>query len=158
MRSRMMVTRVAVDVDVGSTGTLIPMPPGADSTYALDINDSGLIVGQADYPAASGTPPSAWVYDSTTGVLTDLSTLSPGFRAEAAWGINETGQVVGYGHDSGGGLHGFIWHPAYGVLPLTVPSSFGNVIYDINDDGVLVGFSYPTASSTRALMFSAPHP
>lgn len=144
--------------DVGSTGVLIPMPSGAESTYALNINDSGLIVGQADYPSSSGTPPSAWVYDSTTATLTDLSSLVSGFRAHSAWGINNLGQVVGYGYDSGGGLHGFVWSASQGMLVYSLSSSYGNVLYDINDDGVVVGLNYPTSSTTSALLFSAPHP
>ena len=72
---------------------------GGASSAAYDINSNGVIVGSADN--ASGVR-RAFVYSN--GVMTDLNTLlsaSDGWVLEFATGINDQGQVVGWGTNNG---------------------------------------------------------
>ncbi len=67
---------------------------------AKDINDAGLIVGFVTN--ISGAPQSAFVWDD--GVMTDLNTLIPadsGWSLLSAEGINDAGDIVGYGTFNG---------------------------------------------------------
>ena len=70
-----------VIIDLGTLG-------GTDS-YAVDINDSGQVVGYS-HPAGSGE---YHAFLCATGVMTDLGTL--GGNSSSASAINDHGQVVG---------------------------------------------------------------
>ncbi len=60
-------------------------------SYALGVNDNGVIVGESD-----GT---AFIYRD--GMMTDLNLITPHdaglLRLELAWDINASGQIVGRG-------------------------------------------------------------
>ena len=82
--------------------------PGAPSSSAADINDAGLVVG---HPGIRGVHPvpdpgRAFIYDPSTGTMTDLGVL-PGYSSSMAMAINNAGQVVGYalGTDQGVPVH-----------------------------------------------------
>ena len=66
------------------------------SSFAYDINDSGLIVGYSW--TNNGENPHAFVY--VDGIMLDLNSLIPaasGWELLAAYGINNSGQIVGSG-------------------------------------------------------------
>jgi probable HAF family extracellular repeat protein len=71
--------------------------PGANYSDASAINDAGIIVGQSGtYGNASGNHAYMW----QDGVMTDLNSLLPahsGITLINATGINNAGQIVGYG-------------------------------------------------------------
>jgi probable HAF family extracellular repeat protein len=80
--------------------------PGGYS-YATDLNDGGQVVGMAWYP--SGDRPFLW----EDGSWIDLNTLLPAgspWTLVAAYGINNSGQIVGYGLIDGQ-ARGFILTP-----------------------------------------------
>jgi probable HAF family extracellular repeat protein len=89
-----------------SEGAMIDLGvPGA----AEDINDHGQIVGW--------TGSGAYIYED--GVATNLNTLIPpgtGFNLRAATGINNAGQIVGYGL-AGGQFRAFLLTPVPGGTP-----------------------------------------
>ncbi|MSU23808.1 MAG: hypothetical protein EXS32_08295 [Opitutus sp.] len=79
---------------------------GGESSHALAVNSAGLIVGDAD------------LFDSTHhafsfttgGTMTDLNTLIPGnsgWTLIGATGVNDLGQIVGYGA-IGDEIHGYV--------------------------------------------------
>jgi probable HAF family extracellular repeat protein len=74
---------------------------GFSKTYAWDINDAGQVVGNSSYEI--GAPSHAFVF--TGGTLYDLNDLlAPGHGWEyvaAAFAVNNTGQIVGYGRIDG---------------------------------------------------------
>ena len=85
-------------------GVMIDLGVPGDSNQAHDINDSGQIVGWS----SSG----AYIYDD--GVVTNLNTLIPagsGVSISVATGINNAGQIVGYGL-FGGRFHALLLTPA----------------------------------------------
>ena len=71
---------------------------------AQAINDQGMVVGYTDTPG-TGNPTHAFVY-KTNGGMQDLGTL--GGVASYAWGINNSGQIVGFAQTESGAYHGFI--------------------------------------------------
>jgi probable HAF family extracellular repeat protein len=90
-----------------------------DESYALAINAGGTIVGDA----ANGTEgtPAAWVLQSggAMQLLNNLVDPSLGWDLEVASGVNDSGQIVGWGsHD--GGIHGFLLTPAATLTGITV--------------------------------------
>jgi len=116
--------------------TALPGLPDRPRTVARDINDAGEIVGSAN---AGGTDIGHAVVWSG-GSIQDLGTLGTGAYSEA-WGINNTGQVVGYSYTNGGGFpyHAFLYTPSVGMVDLTPESDTGYAT-DINDAGQVTGY------------------
>jgi probable HAF family extracellular repeat protein len=77
--------------------TVLDPAPGASTSAATDLNDSGQVVG---HPGTVGMhsiqlPGRAFVYDAATRRMIDLGTL-PGDTISGALAINNSGQVVGF--------------------------------------------------------------
>jgi probable HAF family extracellular repeat protein len=92
----------------GGTMTSLGTLGGANSK-AFAMNDSGTIVGEADVNAYSSD---AFIYSG--GHMTDLNSLLPagsGWTLWCATGINNAGQIVGYGIDLQGFEHAFLLSP-----------------------------------------------
>lgn len=123
---------------------------GGEYSSARDINDSGQVVGYAETPMGYWYR-HAFIWDEAND-LQDLLTL-PGDIDSHAFGINETGQVVGSsycrqisnGNVSGCGNRAFIWDSINGMQPLAVLDLcpplpwYSSEAYDINNSGQVVG-------------------
>ena len=74
-------------------------PPGSMRVEAVDINDAGSVVGVVEYD----TGPSAFLWTPELGML-DINNLldeeSKDWTLRRAYGINNLGQIVGYGVNS----------------------------------------------------------
>lgn len=86
---------------------------GLDSSRALGINDAGFVVGYGttDGPGLGWVRAAIW---SPEGVMTNLNDLIPsasGWALTQATGINEHGQIVGWGTNSLGQAHAFLLTP-----------------------------------------------
>jgi probable HAF family extracellular repeat protein len=77
------------------------------SSKAYDINSSGQIVGQSTTTMIIPYDSHAFVWDN--GVMTDLGTLGGSFSD--AWGINDSGQIVGWANTSSEEKHAVLWYP-----------------------------------------------
>ncbi len=120
--------------------TALPPPPGAtgsSSTYAVDINNVGVVAGYSESPAH------AWVYDLSSGQFTVIA-FPAGFTGEVR-AINNLGEVVGWMANAVE-LRPFYWSAATGITDPT-----GGLTYvdfnDINDQGLIVG-SHEGAAKT----------
>ena len=100
---------------------------------ATDLNDAGVIVGSAD-DAEGRERAIRWI----DGTPEDLGTL--GGQEATALGINQAGQIVGVS-ETEGDLQGFLWND--GTLTALPPGPDAGFAYaeDINDLGVVVGWS-----------------
>jgi probable HAF family extracellular repeat protein len=135
------------DAGVRDLGTL-----GGQGAGATGINDAGQVVGVAQDAAAQNR---AFLWDGTHG-MTDLG--SPAGHSEATpYKISPSGLVAGQANDPATGVTiGFLWTPDQpngvtgtmttlapaGGVPIgyAIPESSG--ANDVNDAGVVVGWSY----------------
>lgn len=100
------------DNPVVSLGTL----PELENSEAYDINESGVIVGGA-WDDDFLLEPRAWVYFD--GEMHDLNDFLPPGQTEwatllSAEGVNDAGDIVGYGATAAGDIRGFVMS---GVVP-----------------------------------------
>ncbi len=113
-----------LQVDLGTLG-------GAD-TIAADLNVQGQIVGCSTDAAGSWH---AFLWDLAHG-MTELPIAA---EMSCATGINDAGQVVGYGSDaSGWSSFAFLWDA--GNVTVLGPGQ----AFDVNDVGQVLGVTYPS--------------
>lgn len=79
--------------------------------------------------------------------MQDLGTLD-GCSHSSAWGINNSGQIVGYAYNTGGKERAFLKNPGGSMTYL---GFFGGGL-SINESGELVGFYYPDELRKLALL------
>lgn len=160
--------------------TRLPLASGYDSSQALDINNSGQIVGSLDVSANNSTRPALW----QNGQVVDLGALLPANQQGGmANQINDAGQVVGVNH-SGAFLYtnsqmtslptlvayaaainasGLIAGGEQGINPQACTVSNGNVTTlsnlggasagasDLNDAGQVVGYARTSVGVLHAV-------
>jgi probable HAF family extracellular repeat protein len=130
--------------DLGTIGT--PYYDYNPSSQAMGINDSGQIAGYSDLNAGSaGILNHAFLYGGGSGlVLQDLGTLGGVSGASEAFGINDSGQVVGFTSISGGADHAFVYSVgSMHDLNNLIPSSSDWILTEataINNEGQIVGY------------------
>ncbi len=76
---------------------------GGNTSLAYAINDSTQVVGRSE-TASSGTHAFGWDDDGGGAVMTDLNDLLPsgsGWVLNEAWGINNAGDITGFGTRNG---------------------------------------------------------
>jgi uncharacterized membrane protein len=134
----------------GGTGTIITQttPTGCFFLTAFGINDSGRIVGQGIDPNNAARNVGI-VYDIGQNAAFEVGAL-PGFNGALAFGVSNTGYVVGSSMlNQGSGLP-FIWSDQGGVvaIPLASGTSQGSA-RAVNSAGWVVG----TDSSAFAIPF-----
>jgi probable HAF family extracellular repeat protein len=89
--------------------------PGSDTSFAYDINAAGVVVGSVADPDAANNPNPVqllaviWV-DGKIANLNDLIPADSGWVLTQAYGINDKGQIVGFGYNKGR-QRGFILTP-----------------------------------------------
>lgn len=121
--------------------------PGGNPSWGYAINDSGVIAGQAVEAHGFGH---AVISNGTT--LIDLGTLAGGTTQYGytswAYGINNSGQVVGFS-SAMTGSHAFLYS-AGTMSDLGTLGGNTSAAYAINDVGQITGYSYTTALTNIA--------
>ena len=134
----------------GGTGTVITQttPNGSFFFTAFGINDSGRIVGQGVNPNDAAVNVGI-VYDMSTNTAFDVGAL-PNANGALAFGVSNTGLVVGSSmFNQGSGLP-FIWSQANGIQPIPLPTGTSSgIARAVNSAGWVVGIS----SSSFAIPF-----
>jgi surface-anchored protein len=124
--------------------------PGASRSFAYDVNNRGVVVGQ--YRQGAGDTFGFWKRGTNAHVALQI----PGADRTIAYGINNNDVIVGaYRRTNETTFHGFIYEAGIYTL-LDVPNSTWTVPSDLNDDGVIVGY-YRTADG-NTLPFRAARP
>lgn len=115
--------------------------PGHNFSRAMEVNDSGQVVG---YGGIAGNSSSEHAFRYTDGAgLVDLGTL--GGSMSRAYGINGTGQVAGYSLISNlpPRVRAFRYADGVGLQNLgDLGTGAGSYGYDINDAGQVVGHAF----------------
>ena len=131
-------------------------PPGSIASEALGLNDNGLIVGE--YSVQTGTAPniSSFQYGfvDNQGVFTplapnpDSSCGGYGPMCNAAWGVNNAGDVVGTYFTDDGAAHGFLYtNGNYSTFTeLNVPGAGSTQAFGISNNGIVVGQAIESTS------------
>jgi probable HAF family extracellular repeat protein len=112
-------------------------------SYAMDINDQGWVVGAAQGDA----------FIDKNGALTNLGTL-PGGTWSAAYSLNETGQVAGYGDTGSGNFHAFLWTANSGMVDLGTLGGTSSYAMGINAAGNIVGSSTDSSGFLQAFLWT----
>jgi hypothetical protein len=109
----------------GPTVSELPTLPGYPYGKALALNNGGLAVGDYSDPAYGFLPTNAALWDN--GQIYDLNTLiqDPGWRLAKATGINNSGQICGYGINSSGQEEAFLLTPVPEPSTLVLFSAAG---------------------------------
>jgi probable HAF family extracellular repeat protein len=131
---------------------------GGNDSEALGINDSGVVVGDAQLPVlpAGGYLSHAFSYD---GTLHDLGVL-PGGTESSATAINASGTIVGQSALTGG-THAVVWATAgngsYAIQDLgSLGALAGNYSQanSINSSGQIVGITTTPQNAQTAFIYS----
>src|SRR5215471_8879349 len=134
----------------GGRATIITQttPTGCYFLTAFGINDSGRVVGQGIDPNNAARNVGI-VYDIGQSMAFEVGAL-PGFNGALAFGVSNTGYVVGSSMQNQGSGLPFIWSDQGGIvaIPLATGTSEGNA-RAVNSAGWAVG----TDSSAFAIPF-----
>jgi probable HAF family extracellular repeat protein len=114
-------------------GILTPLAvPGALSSAATSINDSGQILGFYDTPFVQ-----TFLYSS--GSFSTLNVSPPGATTTSPFGINNLGPIVG-SYETSSSFGSFIYNGGNNYTPIPGPSDPIDITaYGINDSGQVVG-------------------
>jgi probable HAF family extracellular repeat protein len=134
-------------IDLGTLG-------GAFSR-ANAIDDRGQVVGASQIPASGAGPAPMhaflWAISPWSPLLmTDLGTL--GGPDSAAFGINHSGQIVGYAATSTSPGHAFLWQGGQ-MKDLNTSGGIASYAYGINDSTQIVGALVNAHSAERAFLW-----
>ena len=111
---------------------------GGAGSYAMAVNDAGQTAGMFTTTDGQGH---AFVTsgDALGGsALVDMGTLAGGTWS-SAYGINGSGEVVGYGNLASGAFRGFTWTQGGGYSELGTFGGANSYAMAINDSGVAAG-------------------
>lgn len=114
-----------------SNGQMIDLGSWGGSSHGKGINDNGQVVGIAYYGYDAYGNDRAFV--TQNGIMTDLNTLvdsTSGWYLRGATGINNNGQITGYGSNNLGQQHAFLLTPL-SLVTIPIPTSawlFGSAL------------------------------
>jgi probable HAF family extracellular repeat protein len=131
--------------------------PGGSYSHASAVNDSGVIVGEADTLVGAGTHIHAFVCPNGPGSMQDLGTL--GGSESSANAINSAGQIVGYAVDSNSVSRAFLYAGSKLIdLNDLIPPGSGwanlEAATGINDAGQIAGYGTFTGGVYHAFLLT----
>lgn len=143
--------------------TNLGIPNGFAQSFARDLNENGLVIGQATNGSGATLTSSGFLWDN--GNLINLGSLG-GTRGDAL-SINESGQIVGFSNLASEVAHGTLWQEGqlFDLNNLVINGTGWvlNQATGINGRGQIIGFGTFTnelgETETRAfLLESVPEP
>jgi len=136
------------------TPPLIDLSGAGDptTTYSTANNDAGQVTGVIYGPLTGSGPIRPFLWDSVHG-MTDLGLL-PGMTDSFPVGMNQSGQVFGYGYD--GLFKAWVW--TNGALHEATSFGYGTAASALNNGGRLVGYVLTASSARQAAMWDVNRP
>jgi probable HAF family extracellular repeat protein len=155
-RNRKMVIAATVATVMGSFGVAVdanaatysfqtiapPSAPVGDFIVVGGLNDEGQLLVSRDAPGVTYDYVDADdvynIYTKTYTTLPDAPGATP--KATEAYGINDSGEIVGFYHPAGGEYQGF----SYSGGVFTTLDAFGTldtVAFDVSNNGMIVGLA-----------------
>jgi uncharacterized repeat protein (TIGR01451 family) len=134
-------------------GTL-PTSDGTDTqSYATAVNNGGQVVGASGgvFGVASDQ---LHAFLSINGSMSDLGTLTGGSFTYAT-GINDGGELVGYGDVASGDIHPFLYSGGAMIDLGVLPGSTDCGATGINNAGQVVGYCYGGVAVGHSFFYSA---
>ena len=131
---------VIFDTATGTTKKAITATTanGSYMSYALGINDAGLIVGGGIDPNDAALNV-GMVYDAATDTMGTVGAL-PGANGALAFGVSNAGHVVGSSMQYQGSGMPFVWTSKGGMVAIPLPPKTGEgIAYGVNSNGWVVG-------------------
>ena len=122
---------------------------GGSTSYAWAVNASGQVVGEAMNSAGNYRAFAYW-----QGKMIDLGTLGGDFSS-AAFGINDSGQIVGTASTATNADHAFLFSFATGtMIDLGTLGGNNSSAAAINNHGIVVGEAELPSGSSRAFFYA----
>ena len=134
-----------------SGGAITDLGAQLGNSKASAINNSGQIVGWS--ANADGARAKLWDNGVVTGL--DMLASSSGGSYSNAYGINDSGKIVGNSTIANGQGHATLWDSTVPFDLGTAPPAFTSYAFDINNSGQIVGTFYSQNSSFRAKLWDA---
>lgn len=111
---------------------------GGDTSHALHIGDSGIVVGTSDTPGNATTH--AFMQQGA-GPMVDLNSVvvsGPAMNLRQAWAVNPSGIIVGWAGPNGH-PRAFVLTSGGALTEIVVPTMPNAIARDINDAGHVTG-------------------
>ncbi len=123
----------------GAPWAVLPKPAGADTTFPTDINDAGVIVGNA-YTAGNGIGV-RWLPAAGGGYSVEVLPRLAGDASSYVSGIDNLGRIVGARRSLGyvpAATSGWLWSEAGGVVDLAATYGLWSAPLDLNTAGRVI--------------------
>jgi hypothetical protein len=134
----------------GTPWVVLPKPAGADTTFPTDINDAGVIVGNA-YTAGNSVAV-RWL-PGPGGYSVEVLPRLAGDPSSYASGIDNLGRIVGARRNLGyvpAASSGWLWSAADGVVDLAATYGLWAAPLDLNTAGMVISSTEVLDLSTGA--------
>jgi probable HAF family extracellular repeat protein len=132
-----------------ASGVVTELETPGRRSEAHDINDAGVVVGEAESADHEVAYPVRW---EVTGAMTRL----PGDSTGSARGVNDTGVIVG---STGYYVQSPVRWESASTQPTRLATLPGGrddgVAYDVNNDGTVVGYSQGSGAIRHAVVWDA---
>ena len=124
---------------------------GSDVSVATAMSGSAEIAGYNIFYSNPNPEFQAFLYSNGSMTNINSSSLFPG--GTAAWGVNNSGQVVGTGYLTSSNFHTFLYSGGK-MVDLGPPGSYQASAAAINNSGQIVGGYYLTSGKSGAFLYS----
>ncbi len=138
-----------------TTGIVTPIGtlPGSDWSHPSDVNDSGLVVGDAHF-AGSPAHTEGFVRDPATHAMTSLG-VAPGYTSVDVTAVDDAGLIVGQ-EETASSTTAVTFAPTTHVpSPIVgLPAGWHDaVVEDVNNHGIVVGSAVDPHGFSHAVAF-----
>jgi probable HAF family extracellular repeat protein len=123
----------------------------SDVSVATAMSGTGEVVGYNIFYSNPNSEFQAFLYSN--GSMTNINSASLFPSGTAAWGVNNSGEVVGTGYLNSSSFHAFLYSGGK-MVDLGPPGSYQASAVAINNSGQIVGSYYLTSGKSGQFLYS----